>query len=448
MKIRWYLLLLLFPFFSCSLSFNDNDKDDEFNVRLIMNYSGGFVLSDASYTFINLESGDEETGSLDFNNDTASVFGDVDLEEGYWKGYITLEKEYDATTGIAFNHSTETITRFISKNTDEIWFEDPFSGNTNTFYADVYTYELSQYYTVDKAGVWLIGKDGKSNYFFELRNNYSTDFFDGQLDFVRNGDYTVFLAARNATYPGWTDWDLSRTVLSPYLDINIPNTTNLPNISLSGRTYLYYDNYCINTNYPDSDVTNLYSYDLFFPHNQNGSTTYLSDPIVYLDALDSNTPASLSLERYPMGQNRMVDFYLNFDYANRDLSVPLLSLYFKESAEKPETRVEVHLWADHVEIASYINGVNTTYVSDPALLLTVGDQISILIRDDKLGIYQNSSNIPDVSVALDPAIPDDLHLHFESRQTNTAGAVNLSNLQIMNNFYFAQYTSFSAIVYP
>ena len=440
MKIRWYLFLLIFPFLSCSLSFNDKDKDEEINVRLVMNYTGGFSLNDASYTFINLESGDEETGSLEINNETAIVFGDVDLEEGYWKGYITLIKEYDTASGTSFKTSTDMVTRFISKTTDEVWFNDPFSDGTGSLYAYTETSALSPD-TADSVSVRALSKDGRNEYFFELRNQSGSE-FSGQFDYIKEGNYATLLIASNPNNPDWTPWDTSRTITSPIVELRVntksvtsiySDSTYMYPVYLSGHKVMDSSTFCNNPDSPDSDSTNLYEYDVFFPHPENGSYFYMNAQNLLIQAPDNSTPATLSLERYPMGQNRIVEFLLNYDSLYINSTLPIISLYYQESESKPENRVEVKFWNNLVEVYSVINNVDTTYATYP-YTLTPGNKYSVFIKEGRLGIYENNSMITSAFI-LDPAIPEDLHLHLETFQTST-GNVSLDTLSIINNYNY------------
>ncbi len=435
MKFRWLLVALILPLISCELSFLEEGKDT-FNVRLAMNYSTDVEFDEISYTLLNLETGEEKSGGLNFNNETGFASGDVDLSEGYWNGYVTVSKSYDAATGTSFDISSDTMTQYISEHTEEIWFNDPISDNVSTVYISADVTSAYFNYPLDKAGAWLYSTDGRNTYFFELtdlQTDYSTYAeFTGEFNSVKEGEYVLKVAARNYSHPEWTDWDHSRTIVTPFIP----------------RTYYSYSDYSEYLTLKGWNYLDMYSFggygydyyygdDIFYPHYENGDVYFDGSSFVQMYSYGSD-PVSLSVDTLPVGNNRILDFILNYP-ATYDMGQPIMTLHFKEGYKDMDNRVQVDFYDTQIIFRSFVDGTETTYETYPYNMTVAADnRFGLFMKDNKMGLYHLDTfeMNPDFTATLDPSLPDDLFLHFETNQGNY---INLNSLLILNDFDIPAY---------
>ena len=409
MKIKWLTLFALFTLLSCDLSFQDVSSSGTYPVRLILSFSGGYELSGASYTFTNLSLDEQVTGTLDYSNSTGSVFGEAELEEGYWEGYITISKTYDGYTGMSFKISTSEKTCYVKDSEDqEIQFSDPFSEETIPLYANMSVYEMINYdylYT-DQARLWMESLDGRNSYSFDLYENES-GYFSRYGDYIQKGEYTVRMMVNNPGHPEWNpdDWDAGLTLASPYFysapyDYGDGYSSELDVYTYFNYDYAYYtyyynlsNNYCYEPKYPPG------YYDIFFPGTGD---LYFDGYSLSMTATDQ--AATLSLETLPVGQNRIIEFTFMYN-SLANTSEPIMAFYFKENNETPENRLEVKIRESDIVFSSVENNEETlveTYTFPTSLMSGYDYTFKLFIKDGRIGFYNGMAiYYPDFTATID-----------------------------------------------
>lgn len=429
MKKFWLIYCLITLLFSCDFSDNENDNS---SLTLTINYSGDYDINSATYTFKSLTSDEIRTGSMVCNTETKTVSKELSLPSGYWDAQAQLVHNYDETSKANFAITTEKRQFYVSKSGANYRdLPDPFSSNYNGLQAEADVFEMINVgYTANSVRVGLFSLDSPDYYYFQL-SEIAGSLRKGMFSTIKKGDYILWMGAENSDHPDWEDnpWHPGLTTTIPYEVIQFDGDDGFYqsiNEYLQGWYFLddgSWEGY--DANFDD---------DLFYPHTDNGSVIiYSGGGAVQMTANDADNPATVSLEKLPVGENRFIimDLLYNGPLPVED-SIPVYKVYLKKETQNNNTGIEAEFYKDHVIVRSKVEGVEKTYFNesytiDPGVTMS----IDLFLRDDVLRIYLNGDADSTFAVPIDPEIPENLFLHFETKRTTP---IELNNLMVINNF--------------
>ncbi|OQY32989.1 MAG: hypothetical protein B6241_09530 [Spirochaetaceae bacterium 4572_59] len=423
---QFFLMLLIF---SCDISDSEEDKNGLF---LTVDYSGDYEIDSATYTLKSLTSNEQMSGSMDCDSETKTVSATLDIPAGYWDARVQLVHNYEETSMTGFAVTTDKRQFYVSQSGDNSQnLPDPFRGNYNGLQAEADVFEMTNVgYPADSARVELFSLDSSDYYIFPLET-VSLTLRSGDFSPIKKGSYILRMEAENNTHSDWADnpWHPGLTITTPFELIQFDDDDgSYKSINRYLRGWYY-----LNDSSWDSKDAN-YDDDLFYPHTDNGSVVnYPGGGIVEMTANGTDNPATFSLEKLPVGDNRFISLDLYYDSPQTgEETIPLFKMYLKKDSQDMETGIEVEFYSDHIIARARVKGSEKTYFDE---LYTIDPgavkSMNVFIRDDLLRFYFDGNQDSTFEAPVDPEIPDDLFLHFETRRTTT---IKLSNMIIINNF--------------
>ncbi len=448
MKVRYLLYILLLLFLACEFQTEDDSEEDKTegedeistcSVALSLPWTGDYSIDTAAYTIRNVETGEEFTGTMTCDTANKTATAALELTEGYWEAEARVEHTYTETSGAAFAFDTgigSTYVWSLNEN-NSLEMPDPFSQDINGLVLEA---DISEMVADGRnpayVGAWLYNPEDETLFYFELKEGTGS-YRSGSFPSIKRGKYVMWMRAENSAHPDWADnpWQEGLTTVTRYAQIDLNDydgSVRYENFTLKGEFVLNPD-----TMNGQPGTTNTTDDDLFNYHTENGSLFSFEygmapDYYVKLNAANLTTPATFSLDGYQVGENKIIYFKM-LHTALAFPAEPIVRLHLKKDIDDFGTRITVELRSADMIVKSFVEDVEMTSDSWPVgLAPAVWDELHFIIRNDKVGAYLNGTAAPIHIFDIDPAIPDDLYLHFETVQTSE---VDLMNVSCINNFH-------------